>query len=280
MPELRRGLLERGGRRAAASIREWFEKKREQEGGEEIAAFILSHRHRVLHGLTVADVEMATVWPRMAGRRVSHLHALGNLEKEVVDKIADWKMPPWSTSFVLHDLLERMGRVPTWPEARSFLFGEARGRIVDEFVRYYTAQGVYADDRELLDNALLWRLGVAYYSWVREIDLLVRLRQVEGLPVRYHALADIELKCDMWCGNALIEIYIENERYRAEGAGRKASVDQKMNTTRFHRIEVVPKGEMVRGHPMLVPQWQIEETAARIKAANSSNSLGMRAELS
>jgi hypothetical protein len=57
---------------------------------------------------------------------------------------------------------------------------------------------------------------------MREIELMIRLREEHGLYLRYHLLADVLLRVDFWVDDVLICVWFENPHYRADREGRKS----------------------------------------------------------
>ncbi|MGW4125999.1 hypothetical protein [Nocardia sp. NPDC004711] len=69
-------------------------------------------------------------------------------------------------------------------------------------------------------DALQWRIGGFYYSFLREIYALGWLRR-RGVEVLSHLLADALFRTDLWSGNTVVGIFIENPNYRSGNRGRK-----------------------------------------------------------
>jgi hypothetical protein len=65
-----------------------------------------------------------------------------------------------------------------------------------------------------------WRIGLAYYSFAREVYTIAVLR-VAGLDVRSHPLADALFRVDAWTGRTVLSLYISNARFRDGALGRK-----------------------------------------------------------
>ena len=65
-----------------------------------------------------------------------------------------------------------------------------------------------------------WRIGVAYYSFAREVYTIAVLR-AGGLDFRAHPLADALFRVDAWTGRTVLSLYIRNPRFRDGARGRK-----------------------------------------------------------
>ncbi|WP_410608787.1 hypothetical protein [Amycolatopsis sp. lyj-109] len=68
---------------------------------------------------------------------------------------------------------------------------------------------------KLASDALRWRFGNAYYSFLREVHTLVYLRG-NGLDVRFHPLADALFRIDSWMDDAVFSIWVASENFRHE----------------------------------------------------------------
>ncbi|WP_152628069.1 hypothetical protein [Streptacidiphilus neutrinimicus] len=160
-----------------------------------------------------------------------HGHALGNVRRNVAEKvtlIADWN-PPFAFTHVLHYMLEQSGKIPTWLEFIHFIRGTNQGRNMlgwaseaarSEALRALDPRGQQRWSPSEVDDALRWRLGNAYYSFVRELHVLVHMRS-KGLDVRVHPLADALFRTDAWVSRAVFSIYVGNRKYRSNHEGRK-----------------------------------------------------------
>lgn len=152
-------------------------------------------------------------------------HALGNIQSESVasiDIIRDWR-PDFAFTHVFHFALEQLEQVPTWQQFRSFADenNQARAMLWSPAQRKI-AEAVQAGiQKELAQAAMQWRVGNAFYSFLREIYILAHLRAT-GLDVRIHPLADALFRVDAWIGRTVVNIYVTNPRFRSGARGRKA----------------------------------------------------------
>jgi hypothetical protein len=151
-------------------------------------------------------------------------HALGDVRWDKSFKpIADASGPP-PLNFAFHILLEHYRRIPRWTEFYRFL--EKHPIFFHDF--FFRTVGFGKDDPRYDINgggvmgALRWRLGNAYYSFVKETYLLSCLRHEHHIDARYHFLIDVEWKADIFAGDVLLEIYIGNNTYKSgDVEGRK-----------------------------------------------------------
>jgi len=212
-----------GGQASQERFRRW---DRLRTGGqwEDVKEFLKSFRHDALHSIELADIE------EVVGHRGRHptTHALKGLtaaaHREFLD-VSDFS-PPFAIEYLLHDCLERLGRVPRWNDVVFYLFNIERDRYIVPFMnKYHLISGTPETKLGSPYFATLqWRTGNAYYSFLREIHLLTMLRQTYGLDVRYHVLADVEFKADLIAGDTLVALYLPNKKYRDDRIGRKLKI--------------------------------------------------------
>jgi hypothetical protein len=206
-----RELVHRAGTPASAAVQEW----RRRHGFQKVVAFVEAFEHSVLFQLRPGDITAV----------IGHTeHALGNVKKEMkIRSIEDFHCP-FALQHLFHRCIERIGHIPTWQEYWSWMERQAAPYWLDPLNVSLKATGhQYQPDQ--ITAAIRWRLGNFYYSAVREIDLLVWLR-ARGLPVRYHVLADVLLRVDLWLRDFLVCAYVSNEVYRQGSQGRKRSVSE------------------------------------------------------
>jgi hypothetical protein len=145
-------------------------------------------------------------------------HALGTVRwNNAFKPIADASGPP-PLCFAFHILLEHYRRIPCWTQ--FFRFVEKHPIFFHDF--FFKTVGYDRNDprydMSIMSGdmgALRWRLGNAYYSFVKETYLLANLRHTYGIDARYHFLLDVEWKADIYAGDVLLEIYIGNNAYKA-----------------------------------------------------------------
>lgn len=263
LQDVLREIVQPGGEPAAATLAKWEGRVAKHPMYADIIPFVKGFTHRVLPRLTVAEVERITSHPDASIRTE---HALSNIRQRECPKEVDDFDTPWTYNYMLHDFLERQGRLFRWGEFWSWFKGEAADRY---FVPYKEAFGwdkANAAGRVALERALQWRVGRAYYSFLREIDLLTRLREIHGLNVRYHLLADVNFRVDLWVEGTLVLLYLRNSTYRDEFGGRKQKVADLIDLSRFRYLEIGINAPTAFGKPSLVDQASVEAVAAAIKA--------------
>ncbi|WP_304452096.1 hypothetical protein [Nocardiopsis sp. YSL2] len=156
-------------------------------------------------------------------RSLTSEHALGNLRPRQgykVKLIRDWR-PDFAFSHVFHFHLEERGRMFSFEEFRDWssldefrptLYTPAREKITEA-----VKNGCSEQDAR---NSMRWRIGIAYYSFVREMYVVSRFREL-GLDARFHPLADALFRTDTWIGSTSVALYIKNGVFRDGDAGRK-----------------------------------------------------------
>jgi hypothetical protein len=182
--------------------------------GDGVVAAVREHRSRVVNSATLDEVEQVCEETE---------HALGEVDGEVarqVRSIRDWTCP-FAVSHVFHFITEAAAAVPTYqvfrekcelPEFRHMLWDPALQAIRD-CIEAGTPSGQAQD-------AMRWRIGNFYYSFLREQWVHAYLRS-RGVVTRQHPLADALFAVDGWADDTVISLYIGNSTYRDEDRGRK-----------------------------------------------------------
>ncbi|MGW5020890.1 hypothetical protein [Streptomyces cacaoi] len=200
---------------AQSAYKSWCEDERYKT---DVVPCVLAHETRVAYQLIPDDVERACKATEKPGG-----HALSWVKKADVDRVpavADWN-PPFAFGYLLHHMLETGGRLPEWPEVSKYVGNHPDGvRILGSAIRRVHAEHDARYGWQLVEDAIQWRLGNAYYSFLRELHVLSHLR-ARGLDAQVHPLADALFRVDAWCGNRVLCLYIGNNAYRNEHEGRK-----------------------------------------------------------
>lgn len=231
-----------------------------------VVPFVLNHRVVTAYRLTNDDMLQAC-----AATELLYGHALGEVRKakaERVVPIRDWN-PPFAFTQVLHHLLEQMDSIPTWPDFVRYirraeegrrLLGNEAGLAVEAARACVDGAGNPRWTAQEINDALRWRLGNAYYSFLRELDVLIRLR-ARGLDARMHPLADALFRVDAWIGNTVLSIRIGNPRYRHGHEGRKKEARRLLagapRPFAFEPIEL--PNDARRGKAYLAPETHLEQ---------------------
>ncbi|MBF6063869.1 hypothetical protein IU500_31165 [Nocardia terpenica] len=187
-----------------------------REGCEDVAEKVLSHVTETPYSIASGEI------PNLRTQ-----HALGNVRKEEAEKIElirDW-FPDFAFTHVFHLMLEEEKRLYKWEEFYDWCQGENVRRWLwepaQEMVRQAQVQGFtyrHASD------AMRWRVGNFYYSFLRELYVLAMLRE-HGLPMKFHPLADALFRADAWCENVLLELFIGNRTFKSGNDGRKRKTE-------------------------------------------------------
>jgi hypothetical protein len=207
---------------------------------EVIATFAVTPRTRLLLRRWQADPVRPHV-PRMVMRHTTRAlyelgpsgieatcaaseHPLGDIRREVamaVRPVVDWR-PDFAFTHVMHLALETLGRLPTFQDLTRFCADDPAGRAAlgdpARLIRERACQQGYPPAHAA--QAVRWRIGVAYYSFAREVYTIAVLRAAD-LDVRAHPLADALFRADAWTGRTVLSLYIRNPRFRDGARGRK-----------------------------------------------------------
>lgn len=115
-----------------------------------------------------------------------------------------------------------------------------------------------------------WRIGNAYYSFLREAYVMAELRS-RRLDVRSHPLADALFHVDCWVGDVNIELCIGNRQFRAGGLGRKTASSELLSDAepRFRTLQIeLPVGrEFGRVH--FPDNLTLNQVAERLRSAGT-----------
>lgn len=197
--------------RARELLRRW----QADQARQLVPRIVMPHVTRALYSLDPGSVEAVC--------RTSE-HPLGDIRKEVamaVRPVVDWR-PDFAFTHVMHLALEKLSRMPTFQEFSQFCAVDPQGRVAlgdpAREIREEACRLGYAPAHAA--QAVRWRIGLAYYSFVRELYTIAVLR-TDGLDVRAHPLADALFRVDVWMGRTILSLYIRNPRFRDGGRGRK-----------------------------------------------------------
>ena len=170
-------------------------------------------------------------------------HALGQAKRTIAESVIpvrDWH-PSFAFEHVLHYTAESLGRVPTYGEFRIFCRDDpAAARMLLGPAQAIREQAVAAGfEAEHVAQALRWRIGNAYYSYLKEIYALTVLRSA-GIDARYHVLADVLFRTDLWVGDLCLSMYVSNTFFKAGLSGRKPKAEEVLGDGpfRFAHLEI------------------------------------------
>lgn len=138
-----------------------------------------------------------------------------------VQPVVDWR-PDFAFTHVMHMALEALGHLPTFQEFTRFCAKDPQGRTaLGDPARQIREEACRLGYTPLnAAQAVRWRIGIAYYSFARELYTIAVLRD-DGLDVRAHPLADALFRVDAWVGRTVLSLYIRNPRFREGRRGRK-----------------------------------------------------------
>lgn len=200
----------------SAATTKRFEDWKSDPRRAEVAPMVLAHRTRVLYRLAEHDVQAVC-------RDTEH--ALGQVKRadgESVREIVDWH-PDFAFTHTFHICTERVGSVPTYQQFREFALDDADGqRMLGNPSRETIRQLVDAGCPQWRAQAAMrWRIGNAYYGFLREVYTLVQLR-LRGIDLSVHPLADALFRVDAWTGRRALSLRVGNSRFRqGTNEGRK-----------------------------------------------------------
>ena len=202
-------------RNATAHLNRW----RTDAGKHRVVPKVINHVTKIVDNLQPSDV--LKLCREIAAD--SSKHALGEINKKDVEKvpeIRDWH-PDFAFTQLLHLVTEEAGALLPFDDfIRHQVFKDALYDQIRDKVSH-VAQGDIPK-QNLAKSAVRWRIGLAYYSFLKE-QFVISLMRDEGVNVKQHPLADALFRVDCWVGDTNIDLYVTNPLYRAGGgnAGRK-----------------------------------------------------------
>jgi hypothetical protein len=214
--------------------RELLEHWRSDPARQQVPRVVLRHTTRVLYELTPAAVQAACAKSE---------HPLGEIRRQTamsVTPVVDWR-PDFAFTHVMHIALERLGGLPTFADFTRFCGSDPVGRAAlgDPARQIREHARALGFDPVPVAQAVRWRIGLAYYSFAREVYTISVLRAA-GLDVRAHPLADALFRVDAWVNRTILSIYVRNPRFRDGPSGRKPSSSQILAGAQppFHQVEL------------------------------------------
>ncbi|WP_326945795.1 hypothetical protein OG439_40725 [Amycolatopsis sp. NBC_01307] len=248
----------------------------------EVVSTMRDHTTKAIYDCTLDDFKWI---------KAHHTHPLGTVRKKDIEHIAwarDWN-PRFAFVHLFHLLLEHLNRPPLWSEFDRFvcetetgmnMFGtereELENRIFTAELRRLRARPPAGKDpeseaRRLAKASLDWRVGNAYYGFMREMYTAVALRE-RGVNVKVHPLADANFRTDGWAGQNILSIFVINPKYkvadqqRAERRqqGRKTAVEKLFPNSEFSFVELTMERAEHFGEFHFPSEEAIEEVSGKL----------------
>lgn len=238
-----------------------FDEWRHNQQRSNVVNIVLNHSTSVIDRVSQADVE------RIAKKTE---HALGDSSSRIgnaVETIRDWN-PEFAFTHIFHYITEKIGSIPTWQE-----FKDVAKRCDDVMMM------VYLPSKEIITKsvdlgwdihdakmALQWRLGNAYYSFLREIHVYSIIKNYYSQS-SMHPLADALFRVDMWIENANINLYIGNARFRSMSKGRKMTSSKLLSDAHppFQSIDLELEPRHSYGDVHLVHPDKVSQAISKIE---------------
>lgn len=231
---------------------------------------------------TIKPDEITTHVRRLAS--IPGEHALGTLKGREQTSLIKNVTPTAPIMLSFHTVLELYRRPFLWTEFWNFHLENE-----DYFLRHaLDAIGISARARDvdfegsLHLRTIRYRLGMGFYTGWKEAFVLSVLRHIHGLDVRYHFFLDLEWKADLYAGDLLVEIFVNNEtmksvetangRLTSEMLGRKTPCSDR---NPGKKILVVAKDAENRfGSCWLHNRREIDWMASRLRAYDCPSIIG------
>ncbi|MFZ1125722.1 MAG: hypothetical protein WAN59_11350 [Candidatus Baltobacteraceae bacterium] len=248
-------FVDRGGPAARKVYDRWESRKDLRDAG--VINFVKAFKHERLFAITrheFDDVVKNTTHPlkQITPKNERDLKAIRLVENADV---------PWSFMQLFHGYVERDG-LPTWQTFRMWIMGEGAPLLWAPYKEQLGFREADHATKQLIRDGTAWRLGNAYYSALREIDIIVSLGDA-GLPVSYHLLADALFSVDFWRGNRFVSVYIENPQFKSlEGGGRKSRPEDIYRQPQFYCNDFEIQKQQVHGKYWPVAASTVAQIAA------------------
>ena len=171
-------------------------------------------------------------------------------------------MPLLSIQDIFHKYLEERG-IPTWQEFRAHLLEKDMQNV---FLKPWWATLVSeldAYDNDHIKDAITWRVGCMYYSAMRELHFISRMRERHGIQLKYHIFADVRLRTDFWIDTNNISLFLSNSSYRSGKKTRKKTAKDILSDRNpklyFHEVEF--SNQYDRGNLYMINDKEIDKLA-------------------
>ncbi len=228
-------FIEQYGGNDVSGFNSWVTRNSKREDWSQWFSIYKAFRHDFLYKITPTDIKNHVQYLA----KFPEEHALGDVRpSEQTDLIKNISpTPPLVLSF--HSLLESISRIPKFSEFWEFHL-ENHHFFMGSCLK--AANLPVKPTKEMWDKhpdlrTIRYRLGNAYYSALKEINILSGLRHRNHLDVRYHFVIDLEWKADLFLDDLLIEIYVSNKNFKSSDRGRKIKSESRNPTRRVLPVE-------------------------------------------
>lgn len=228
----------------------------------EVAGVVLGHTTTVPYRVKLDEMYEASVQTE---------HALGDIRSGDVRRIVsirDWN-PQFAFTHLFHYVLESRGRPFTYGEFREFAKSSVGQSMVSDEAWEAVRRATESGSNFSLDaarDAMQWRVGNAYYSFLRELIVFGELRK-RGLDLRLHPLADALFRVDAWIGSTVVCLYIGNSRFRSGTQGRKPRVEELLGP-KFSYVHIHLPNQRRYGELYLPTPHELDSAAKEIAQAS------------
>ncbi|MEE1929775.1 hypothetical protein V1J52_16535 [Streptomyces sp. TRM 70351] len=207
-------------------------------------------------------------------------HALGTVQRsagESVRGIVDWH-PAFAFAHTFHVCMERTGRLPTYGQFRDFALEDELGRrmLGDPAKHKLEAEQLKGVPRDQARAAMRWRVGNAYYGFLREVYTVVSLRS-RGIGLEVHPVADALFRADAWAGRTVLSLRVGNAEFRrGDREGRKVRTEQLLADVRpaLHFLPIELGAATTYGRVHLPSRDHLEAALRQIRQAGQLSAEG------
>lgn len=191
---------------------EWESKCRLIDSG--VVSFVKGFTHEHLFSVSRAEFQRVT---RETVHPLGNVNPKNSIDKQAIALVANVDTP-WSFMQLFHDYVETKKCVPTWQALKKWLTTDAKARLWEPYQEQLHWKKRDAKARHFAGRGIQWRWGNMYYSALRELDILIGLRDME-VQLKYHVLADALFAVDFWKQKRLVSVYIPHSQYKDDQEG-------------------------------------------------------------
>lgn len=173
----------------------------------DVATVMLGHVTQRVYDVTSRDIE------DIARTTKNALGSVRQADAARLPAMRDWTSP-FPLAFALHRFAEDVG-VSTFDEFRTWCSSTPMGQLMvwNDLVAVQQELCDSGAHHEHVMNASRWRIGNAYYGFMRELYVASILREC-GLDIRLHPVAQRVFHVDAWTPEMMLSVTVGNSSHQ------------------------------------------------------------------
>lgn len=251
-------IVLKGGARASATFSSW---KADTRYAPEVVPFVCTFDQDYIFSVKRSEFEAI----RQTIESDEREHALFGVASSDNISLTKNLNTSWAFIQLFHRYVQEKRDIPTWLEWRDWLLRDAMNLFAAPVLSRVRFKALNEEAREEIRKGLRWRLGNAYYSCLRELDVLIRLRDEHKINAKYHVLADALFRVDYWNGNKTACLFVSNNEMKAAQEGRKLRPGQFLDSPPFVHYEAVMEKQHTYGKLHLATDGTVAGIAAALR---------------